>query len=288
MLKEKKRKWQGLKSLCLLMLCCLLLSGCRAETAKVETAQRKQGAKEALDVWFFACSEDADSILLQTKEADILIDTGIEEDSARLLDKLHGLEVDDIELLILTHPDKDHIGGAVSLLEKFPVAQIILTDCEKGSELQDELQKKLQEELGAGKAMIPESVTELTFDKLLLTVYPPQEAEYKNSNNYSIGVLAEYEGKKFFFAGDAKKKRIKELLEEDLPKVDVYKLAHHGRDNEASDELILQLRPQYAVVTAEGAEEKTKKALDQVGARLFSTYEKDVHFSVKDGVLDVR
>lgn len=283
---KERRRQQVRRVLCLLFLSiCFFVSGCGKNR---ENVQNGQDSAKVLDVWFFACSEDADSILLQTPEADVVIDTGVEADSEDLVKKLKELQVDDIELLILTHPDKDHIGGAEQLLDQFPVEQVIQTSCEKGSELQEILNEKLMENPGEKQVQIPETVQERAFGELQLTIYPPKEKEYKNSNNYSIGVLARFGGKSFFFAGDAKKKRIEELLEESLPDVDVYKVAHHGRDNGASEELIEQLQPEFAVVTAARAEEKTENALSQLGTEIFSTYERDVHFSVKDGVLDVR
>lgn len=289
---QKNKKWQVRSAVCLFFLTfCVLLTGCEKFQKVKNSSSReedRQDSAQVLDVWFFACSEDADSILLRTQEADIMIDTGIEEDGIDLTEKLRELGVDDIELLILTHPDKDHIGGAEKLLDTFTVEQVIQTACIKGSELQEKMNQKLVANPGAEKIEIPEKVQEITFGELQLTIYPPQEETYKNSNNYSIGLLAEFEGKSFFFAGDAEKKRIKELLKENLPDVDVYKAAHHGRDNGANEELIGQLQPEFAVVTAPQAEEKTMEAFKRLGTEVYSSYEKDVHFSVKDGVLDVR
>ena len=290
---QKMERMHGVRiwyAFLLLTVIFLLLSGCGKVQGKQKNImqENRQNAAQPLDVWFFACSEDADSILLKTGDVDILIDTGIEEDGKDFLEKLETLGVDDIELLILTHPDKDHIGGAPMLLETFQVERLIQTSCVKGSELQEEMNQKLEDNPGMEQVEVLQKKETVEFGELKLTVYPPKETEYKNSNNYSIGVLAEFEGKSFFFAGDAKKKRMEELLEEKLPDVDVYKAAHHGRDNGASVELIMRLKPEYAVITAEKPEEETKLALEALGADIYCTYEKDIHFFVKDGVLDVR
>lgn len=273
----------------LFLINCFLLSGCGGISENQNDSAQKNGqdSTQILDVWFFACSEDADSILLRTPAADVMIDTGIEEDSEQLIEKLRAIGVDDVELLVLTHPDKDHIGGVVGVLNSFPVEQVVQTACVKGSELQKEMDRSFLKNPGTESVQIPQEIQKISFGELQLTIYPPQEDEYKNANNYSIGVLAEFDGTSFFFAGDAKKKRIKELLGENLPDVDVYKVAHHGRDNGASEELIGQLKPEYAVVTAQQAEEKTTQAFRMLGTKVYSSFEKDVHFSVKDGILDV-
>lgn len=274
---NRKMKQQVRLVVCLLFLyICVCLSACGGKNTE-------STAKGQLDVWFFACSDDADSILLKINDTSVIIDAGLEQDSDALIRKLKEQNVTEIALLILTHPDKDHIGGAGKLLDSFPVEQIIQTNCVKGSELQEKLNSRLEKET----VSIPEEKEQFSFDGLQLTVYPPKEEEYEDSNNYSIAVLAEYEGKRFFFAGDAKKKRIGELLTEDLPYVDVYKAAHHGRDNGKSDDLIELLSPELAVVTAKAPEEKTAQAFEKIGTTVYSTYENDVHCIVTDGILDV-
>ncbi len=280
-------------------LCCFLfLQGCGQagkrdgslqETAMETDTESDAGMQSAeqersagLDVWFFSCSEDADSILLQTEDANIMIDTGVPQDSRALVEKLRTLGVERIDLLILTHPDRDHIGGAAAVLNAFPVDSIMTTDCEKGSGLQDTLNERLRKE----NVSVPRETQEAVYGELCLTIYPPRETAYDNANNYSIAVLASYEGRTFFFAGDARKKRIRELLDEELPAADVYKAAHHGRDSGACVDLIEALQPQIAVVTAKEAEKKTTKALQQAGAAVYSTYGQDVHLTVVNGVLD--
>ncbi len=237
-----------------------------------------------LDVWFFSCSDDADSILLQVDETNVIIDTGLEEDAGALAEKLKALDVERIDLMILTHPDKDHIGGAGLLLDTFEVGQIIQTACIKDSVQQNRLNRKLEQE----SVLIPEEKQEFDYGKLHLTLFPPREAEYEEANNYSIALLAEYEGRTFFFAGDAKKKRMKELLEEELPEVDVYKAACHGRDGGKSRELLACLSPCIVVVTAQEAEKKMDQALTEAGAEVYTTFGQDIHMTVTNGVLDVR
>ncbi len=277
-------------AVCLLFLCLsVLLQACAPSggdgAGAGEAAKTSEPAKEqGLNVWFFACSQDADSILLQTEEATVMIDTGLEEDSDALIRKLRELGVERVDLLILTHPDKDHIGGAPRLLEEFEILQVMQTACDKGSALQDQLDLRLEGET----VTIPDKRIPLELDGLHLTIYPPVEGAYDNANNYSLAVLAEYEGCTFFFPGDAKKKRIRELLQEDLPKVDVYKAAHHGRDNGGSDDLIERLSPQIAVITAEDAEKETKEALEAAGSAVYTTRGQDIHIAVVNGVLDVR
>jgi len=59
------------------------------------------------------------STLVRTAEGDILVDAGSEDSQDELCRKLRALGVERLSLLILTHPDEDHIGGADGVLEHF-------------------------------------------------------------------------------------------------------------------------------------------------------------------------
>ena len=95
-----------------------------------------------------------------------------------------------------------------------------------------------------------------TYGDLDIRVFPPEKFHYDKSNDYSLAVRGEAYGDiHLFYAGDAEKERLGELLKLDLSAIDVYKTAHHGRNSKRGVELIEALKPEYAVVTAQGAGE---------------------------------
>lgn len=66
-----------------------------------------------------------DSILLQFKNKSLLIDGGPPEMSIRLEEYLKGQNITHLDLLILTHPHDDHIGGLITIVEDLPVNKAI-------------------------------------------------------------------------------------------------------------------------------------------------------------------
>jgi competence protein ComEC len=64
-----------------------------------------------------------DAILLQVPEGAVLVDEGPPE--AGVAEQLEGLGVDRLAALVLTHPERDHVGGAADVLERFPVEAIL-------------------------------------------------------------------------------------------------------------------------------------------------------------------
>lgn len=90
-------------------------------------AKYSYAPNESFSVHFIAVSDEnaqGDAILIKKGDADILVDAGPAESSHRLIEFLKAHKVDDIELLILTHADPGHYGGAAAVLGNFSVGGI--------------------------------------------------------------------------------------------------------------------------------------------------------------------
>ena len=121
-----------------------------------------------------------------------------------------------------------------------------------------------------------------TYGDLDIRVFPPEKFHYNKSNDYSLAVLVKHGDIHLFYAGDAEKERLGELLKLDLPAIDVYKTAHHGRNSKRGVELIEALKPEYAVVTAQEPENEIREAFKENGTQVYTTVNRDVVF-VSDG-----
>ena len=60
--------------------------------------------------------KDADCIVITTENSNIVIDTGESDDKDVILNYLKQNKISNIDYLILTHVDKDHIGGAPKII----------------------------------------------------------------------------------------------------------------------------------------------------------------------------
>lgn len=88
---------------------------------------------------------DSDAILLITPEGDtMLVDTGLDETYGHLYNSLKNLGISRIDILVLTHPHKDHIGGAPQLLSDFSVGQVYMPATDYTSGRMDALAEALQ------------------------------------------------------------------------------------------------------------------------------------------------
>lgn len=222
--------------------------------------------------FYFFPLQDADASLITYKETVIMIDTGEEKDQEKIQEKLQDKKISKINYLILTHPDKDHIGNAQFLIQNYQIGTIFQTDYDKGSELQDELDKIIEEK-DIENEIVTEDI-ELHIEDLEMKIQPPS-IQYEDSNNNSLIVTVEFNGRKALYAGDIREERIQEILQ-DLEEVDLLKYPYHGRKNELSKEFIQKIKPKMTIITGESPDEDIINELKNVGSEIRITSERQV------------
>lgn len=85
--------------------------------------------KDALKITFLKVGK-VDAIIAQTQEKTMVIDAGEEDDGEEVVSFLTNQGVFKVDVLIITHYDQDHVGGADTLVESLDVAQVFLPDYE--------------------------------------------------------------------------------------------------------------------------------------------------------------
>lgn len=235
---------------------------------------------------FVGTKDDADCAILLSNGACVVIDTGEAQDAEHILAILREQKIEKIDCLVLTHPDKDHIGGAPALLDAVPVEMVVCPYYNKDNTPYRDLQEKL-EELGVSQ-LIPSRDRVLVFGDLELQIWPPEDFYYEKDNDYSIAVLVEHGEVNLFFAGDAQKQRLQELEQREFPEIDLYKVAYHGRDSSRSAQLIRQINPEFAVVTAKEPLGETAKALEEVSAQVLCTLGQDYFIESNGNTLELK
>lgn len=201
---------------------------------------------DVLTAVFFG-EEAADAILLYEGEYAILIDAGLKKYGERILSYMRDAGVGDLDLFIVTHFDKDHVGGAEKILEGVPVERILAPDYEGDS-------KRYTGFVDAARAngiaieRVSDGLT-LSIGDMELSVdaaaYP-----YEQENDLSLVTRMQYGSRSFLFAGDVENDRLSELLTEGVEKADVLKIPHHGRIENLSEEFLRTVSPDYAIITS--------------------------------------
>ena len=246
--------------------------------------QRKSTEIGTAEFLFAGTVQDADCCILLSGGSCVVVDTGEEEDGTHIVSLLRERGVEKIDCLVLTHPDRDHIGGASLLLDSFPVEMAVMPYYGQYNASYNALLKKME---AAGiEPLFPAKEFRMTEGALELTFYPPEKTFYDQDNDYSLALLVKHGDVHVFLTGDAEKVRLKELEKLTLPRIDLLKVPHHGRSSTASSDYIARISPAIAVVNASAPEAKIQKTLQKIGASVYTTVGQDRLFT-SDGKIIV-
>lgn len=233
-----------------------------------------------------------DSIFLQDKfnKETILIDTGgrltLPQESWQkpqsqtnaektLIPYLESVGVNQIDQLILTHTDADHVGDFLNLADKIKIKEIWVSPGELTNNYFVEKLKKANIAIHISKVGDKISIFD-TYLQVLSNGYT-----HKGDNNDSIVTYGNFYHKKFLFTGDLEQEGEKELLK-NYPQlqVDVLKVGHHGSKTSSSPDFIKTIHPQIALISVGKANryshpnQETLKTLAKYQVKTFRTDQK--------------
>ena len=227
----------------------------------------------------------ADSFLLYTDSATILIDSGEKgfgKDVVKYLDS-HG--IDSIDYMFITHFDKDHVGGAAKIIREKDVFTVYTCDYVKSS---DELQafSDAAAEKNVTVNMLLEGQS-LEIGGMKIDINTPERMMYESdpSNNSSLIIRVTHGEKSFLFMGDAQTPRLLEYITGKPEHCDVLKVPYHGIYQPSLKELCDAVSADYAVITSSKKEKEdteTNKILKDCGTEIYKTRKGTIEF-LSDG-----
>lgn len=193
-----------------------------------------------------------DSILIQKGTKQILIDGGPSGKTELVeLGKYLPYFDREIEVVIATHPDRDHIGGLVDVARNFKIGKVIATGAEKETavfkEWKDILEYNRIETLEALRG------DEITFgDAKMQIIFPGSSVDSLagDANNKSVVARLDFGGSSFLFTGDIESPAEKEILASgENVDVNFLKVAHHGSKYSSSEAFLDAASPETAIIS---------------------------------------
>ncbi len=202
-----------------------------------------------------------DSILIKSPAGTTyLIDCGstTEKDIARyrVIPAMRSMGLRDIDYCIMTHPDLDHISGFTEMFEmdpseRLPVHFFVMPVMSKPEKAYTELEKSA-EKAGAKVLKISRGQVFKDGDTEISCLHPGKGFTADDVNEYSTVLELKYKGFKALFTGDIQGEGEKELTRilEKEGRIDLLKVAHHGSKNSTPSELLLDIKPRIALISA--------------------------------------
>ena len=195
-----------------------------------------------------------DCILLKTPGGKfILVDGGgsqfFDVGSLKVLPYLHRCSINELFMVINTHPDLDHLNGLETLVANTRVRHLAVPASLYNAPEYEHWKKS------AGNKIIPlkRGQTIKLEDGFYLKILLPDGAAYalNNYNNHSLVLEVGYGKFKMLLTGDVEEEAIERLMaQKSLTPVTVVKVPHHGSRNSAVDDFYDVTQPAYAVISA--------------------------------------
>ena len=213
---------------------------------------------KACHVYYLNVSQGDSSLIVTPNKKAVLIDTGglvsfKKEDwtikakktnnASNIKTFINSLGINELEALIITHGDYDHMGEAVNLVNILKVKKVIF-NCGEFNDLESSLIKVLE----AKKIPYQSCIKELNIENYQLNFLNTRV--FGDENNNSNVIYTELNGYKFMFMGDAGIEKEKDILDKyNLANIDVLKVGHHGSKTSSSKEFIDEIKPKYAIIS---------------------------------------
>jgi competence protein ComEC len=172
--------------------------------------------------------------------------------------------VRELDALVLTHMDADHIGGAAAVMDQIPVRTVLFNGTVKGSPVASTLFQLALDKgvscysVNAPMEWVVDSSTKLS------ALYPSEQLlgqsdeiiASDDQNDRSIVLLINLYGRQFLFPGDLESKGEQAVVEEQIKagnnmrrNIDVLKAGHHGSKTSTTQAWLNYWKPQETVIS---------------------------------------
>jgi competence protein ComEC len=202
-----------------------------------------RGAPAGLRITFLDVGQ-GDSALIEVPEGAVLVDEGPPE--AEVAAQLRSLGVTRLSAMVLTHPQRDHVGGAAAVLDDVPVGFVL--DPGLPAVSSDEQAARASANRHDVRVVLARAGERFQLGRLRLRVLWPENAGSlgEDPNDNAIVLLVSYGSTDALFTADAESNVTLPLKP---PPVEILKVAHHGSEDAGLAPLLGVLRPRVAVIS---------------------------------------
>ncbi len=212
-------------------------------------------------------------VFIQKDDKAILYDCGDTSAGPVVTNYLKGLSVKKIDILVVSHAHKDHMGGCIHVLKKFKVGTLY----HNGSNAKTEVWRNFLKEVDRAKKVVVVDRDTNIDGMEILVAYDSRGSRYSKEADNSI-LLRLVDGQiHALLTGDCEAPCEKEVSDTSNVQSEILNVGHHGSEYSSSTEFLNKVKPDIAVIQA-GVGNRWKhpkpevlQRLKQVGATIYET-----------------
>jgi competence protein ComEC len=209
-------------------------------------------SRQNLWVSFFDVGQ-GDAIFIQAPNGNqVLVDGGPDNKVIQELGKVMPFHDREIDMIVATHADADHLTGLVRVLTHYDADVIVWNGQDAKTKIFEEWKGALDTEnaeILVGRCCMRFTLSDMAFFEILYplsTTQLPKETQ----NNYSLVIRFVYGNDSFLFTGDIERQAEYEIAQQNFHLTsDVLKVPHHGSKTSSSELFLEEVSPKIAVIS---------------------------------------
>lgn len=187
------------------------------------------------------------AILVKIGDDVLVYDGGERDTSSFVVAYLKEQGITEIDYLISSHYDSDHVSGLIGCLYAFDVKNVIGSNYVHDSNLYTSFMTAVEEE--GLEVLYPAVGTQYEIGDAFFTILSPEEI-VKDSNSNSVAIKLTYGESDFIFTGDADYKSERAMIASGIDlDCEVLSVGHHGSASATSEKFLEATTPEYAVIS---------------------------------------
>ncbi|MFJ7185956.1 MBL fold metallo-hydrolase [Lysinibacillus xylanilyticus] len=273
-----------MKKLIVVLLCIFLLAGC-TETLNEEKVSVTAGHE--MRVHFIDVGQ-GDSIFIESPNGKtMLVDGGVKGAGQNVVSYLKELGVKKLDIVVATHPDADHIGGLIPVLNSIDIGQFYDSGKVHTSQTFEEMLTLIDTKNIPYN--VPKTGDNIAFDDDINVKVLNANENATDNNDASIVLKIAYGNVSFLLTADAGVSLEKEMMQDDV-KATILKAGHHGSNTSSSAEFIQAVHPEVTILSyGEGNKyghphAEVVERLQAIGSKIYATAEAGTVIVSTDGV----
>lgn len=245
------------------------------------------GSEASMSVHFIDVGQGL-SVLVQSGGQNLLYDGGDQEHADQVVAYLKQQNVQNIDYMISSHYDEDHVSGLIDCMNSFTVSNVIGADYTQDSDIYTTFMNTVS--ANGLEVKYPFVGDAFSFGTGSFTILAPDGINAADSNNNSVAVKLENGSNSFIFTGDAEETSEQDMISTGMNlDCDVLCVGHHGSASSTTWDFLEATSPSYAVISC-GADNsyghpsaETMGRLSDMGIPVFRTDKQGTVVALSDG-----
>jgi len=200
-----------------------------------------------LTVTFIDVGQGDSELIVSPSGKVMLIDAGESEQSSKVVSVAKEKLVKSFDVVVMSHPHSDHIGGIFYIISKYPVDQVIDSGYPHTTKTYENILNLIDRRNISYRVVKNGDIVD--FDpNVRVEVLNPQNTWFENINDNSVVLKMTYGDVSFLLPGDAENDA-EQVYARQLDHIDVLKVGHHGSKTSTGSYLLNKIYPDVSIIS---------------------------------------